>query len=74
MVDVINQFKKAYPAVILPLNYPELCAHPQNPIVAENCRQGTEDWVVRKNSFSILGFFTESGFKEFEPERTKESF
>ncbi len=56
MVDVIKKFKKAYPAVILPLNYPELCAHPQNPIVAENCRQGTEDWVVRKNSFSILGF------------------
>ena len=66
MVDVIDQFKKNYPVDVPPQNYPEICAHPQNPIVAENCRQGTEDWVVRKNSFSILGFASSTSVNKGE--------
>ena len=66
IANVIDQYHLAHPDIILPPNYAGLCARPPNPIVAENCRQGSEDWVVRKNSFDILGFASSTSINKGE--------
>lgn len=32
------------------------CASPPNPVVAENCRQGSEDWHISRYQGDIFGF------------------
>jgi hypothetical protein len=32
------------------------CASPANPVVAENCRPGTTDWIVKKFSPNLTGY------------------
>ncbi len=61
---VIDQSNKSNPARLLAHNYADLCIQPQNPIVAENCRQGSQDWVVRRNSIDILGFASRSSINQ----------
>lgn len=33
-----------------------MCSDPANPIVAENCREGSGDWVIRQPSAHIAGY------------------
>jgi len=66
LAGVVDQYHLAYPSAPLPNNYSDLCAHPKNPIVAENCQKGTEDWIVRKNSFGILGFASSTSVNKGE--------
>jgi hypothetical protein len=66
IANIIDQYHKANPVIKFPRNYENLCARPQNPVVAENCRQGTEDWVIRKNSSDILGFASSTSINKGE--------